>query len=211
METDAHIAPSRVIEAISVWFLPRFLGTFPYARSPLGALALRRVIEVWKPDSSTNTSLLASKRPASHRHRPRSPSSRSEATPATFFERPAPGQPRDRSPDGRRRDRHASVGLLEGLAVLLQGEVGVPLQVGRQPPFERRPLHAWSAGDGDGLDPAGLAAPLQLALDGRHRHGEGLRHLLPALAAVDRGEHPDPEVLRVRFHARRLTQDRYLC
>jgi hypothetical protein len=63
-----------------VWFLPRFLGTLPWARSPLGALALRRVMDVWKPDSSTNTSLPASKREASHLHSPLSPSSRSEAT-----------------------------------------------------------------------------------------------------------------------------------
>ena len=84
MQIDSHIAPSRVIEAIRVWFLPRFLGTLPYARFPLGALALRRVMEVLKPDSSTNTSLLASKRLASHRHRLRRPSSRSEAT-GDFF------------------------------------------------------------------------------------------------------------------------------
>jgi hypothetical protein len=42
----APIAPSRVIAAISVVFLPRFLGTFPYALFPFGALALRRVMEV---------------------------------------------------------------------------------------------------------------------------------------------------------------------
>jgi hypothetical protein len=63
-----------------VWFLPRFLGTLPYALSPLGALALRRVMEVWKPLSSTNTSRLASKRLASHLQSPLASSSRSEAT-----------------------------------------------------------------------------------------------------------------------------------
>src|SRR5215210_4553785 len=70
MEIASPIPPSKVIEAIRVWFLPRFLGTLPYARFPLGALALRRVMEVWKPLSSTNTSLLASKRLASHRQSP---------------------------------------------------------------------------------------------------------------------------------------------
>ena len=39
---------------------------------------------VWNPDSSTNTSRLASKRGASQRHRPRASSSRSEAT-GDFF------------------------------------------------------------------------------------------------------------------------------
>jgi hypothetical protein len=36
-------------------------------------------MEVLKPDSSTNTSRLASKREASHRHKPLACSSRSEA------------------------------------------------------------------------------------------------------------------------------------
>lgn len=31
---------------MSVWFLPRFLGTLPYARFPLGARALKRVMDV---------------------------------------------------------------------------------------------------------------------------------------------------------------------
>jgi hypothetical protein len=51
---------------------------------PLGALALRRIIEMEKPLSSTKTSLLASKREASHLHNPRFSSSRSEAT-GDFF------------------------------------------------------------------------------------------------------------------------------
>jgi len=43
---DSPIPPWRVIEVIRVVFLPRFLGTFPQALFPLGALALRRVMEV---------------------------------------------------------------------------------------------------------------------------------------------------------------------
>ena len=31
--------PSKLIEEISVTFLPQFLGALPWARSPLGALA----------------------------------------------------------------------------------------------------------------------------------------------------------------------------
>lgn len=40
------ITPSRVMDAINVVFLPRFLGTLPYALSPLGARALSRIMEV---------------------------------------------------------------------------------------------------------------------------------------------------------------------
>jgi hypothetical protein len=46
MVIEAPITPSRVMDAISVVFLPRFLGTLPYALCPLGALALKRVMEV---------------------------------------------------------------------------------------------------------------------------------------------------------------------
>jgi hypothetical protein len=45
-------------------------------------------MEVLKPDSSTNSSLLASKRETSQRHKPLASSSRSEAT-CDFFERPS--------------------------------------------------------------------------------------------------------------------------
>jgi hypothetical protein len=65
------------MEAMRVWFLPRFLGTLPYALLPLGALDLSRSMEIVKPLSSMNTNLLASKREASHFHSPRSSSSRS--------------------------------------------------------------------------------------------------------------------------------------
>jgi hypothetical protein len=46
MVIEAPMAPWRVMDAIRVVFFPRFLGTLAYARSPLGALALKRVIEV---------------------------------------------------------------------------------------------------------------------------------------------------------------------
>jgi hypothetical protein len=76
---DSPIPPWRVIAAMRVVFLPRLRGTLPYALFPLGALALRRVMEVLKPDSSTNTRRLASKWEASHHHNPLASSSRSEA------------------------------------------------------------------------------------------------------------------------------------
>jgi hypothetical protein len=67
----------KLIEAISVRFLPLFLGTRPYALTPLGARDLRRSIEICVPLSSTNTSRLRSKRETSHRHKALAPSSRS--------------------------------------------------------------------------------------------------------------------------------------
>ncbi len=69
---------------MGVWFFLRFLGAFPYARSPLGARDPGRVIEIWKPLSSTDTSLPASKRGASHLKNPRASSSLPEAT-GDFF------------------------------------------------------------------------------------------------------------------------------
>src|SRR5215213_4534835 len=128
------MAPSRVIAAIRVVFLPRLRGTLPWALFPFGALALKRVIEVLKPDSSTNTRRLASKREASHRHKPLASSSRSEAT-GDFFDGPsAIGQSGDGPAYGGCGDPLPEV-LLESLAVLFQGEVVVGLEVLGQPPF----------------------------------------------------------------------------
>jgi len=157
-----------------------------------------------------NTSRLASKRAANHRQNPRRPSSRSEAI-LDFFERPAPGQTRDRPSDGRRRDRHrAVVGLLERLAVLGQRQIVVVLEMGGQPPFEQGPLHRGPARDGLGIDVASLSAALEPALDGRYRHREGTRHLFPWRPAIHGGEHPEPEILRVRFHPPSLALDQHL-
>ena len=82
MAPSTHIdspIPYRLIEAISVRFLPLFLGTLAYALAPLGARDLKRSIEICVPLSSTNTRRLTSKREDSHRHRALAPSSRSEA------------------------------------------------------------------------------------------------------------------------------------
>src|SRR5215212_5125010 len=118
MHIDSPI-PKRLIEAISVRFLARFLGTRPYARSPLGARERRRSIEMCVPDSSTNTSRLTSKREASHRHSSLAPSSRSWAT-GDFFERPPPRKASDVSAHRGLRDRNASL-VFEGLAMLIEG------------------------------------------------------------------------------------------
>src|SRR5215213_898092 len=97
--------PSRLIEAISVRFLPLFLGTLPYALTPLGARDLKRSIEICVPLSSTNISRLTSKRVTSHRHRALAPSSRSWAI-FDFFERPLSRKAGYRAAHRRLRDLH---------------------------------------------------------------------------------------------------------
>ncbi len=72
------------MEAKSAVFLPLFLGTLPNARSPFGARALKRVMEVWVPHSSTHTNLFGSTLPARLRKAHLSRSSRSEE-PRVFF------------------------------------------------------------------------------------------------------------------------------
>ena len=54
MLIDAPI-PSSVIEVISVMFLPQLLGAFPWALTPLGALAYLGVRAMFVEASSTKT------------------------------------------------------------------------------------------------------------------------------------------------------------
>ena len=72
------------MEAMRVVFLPRFLGTLPNARSPLGARPRSRVMEVCVPHSSTHTKRPGSTLPARSRNASLSSSSRSEE-PRVFF------------------------------------------------------------------------------------------------------------------------------
>lgn len=76
--------PESVIEEISVMFFPQFLGAFPRALSPFGALAYLGVRAMLVEDSSTNTSRLGSTPLKRSRQTLRFSSSRSEAT-SDFF------------------------------------------------------------------------------------------------------------------------------
>src|SRR3954465_7207486 len=96
------------------------------------------------------------------------------------------------------------MGFLERLAVLFKRGAVVLPEAGREPPLKRHALHGGPAWDRLRFDMAGLAAALEPALDGGHRNREDPRDLLPGHPAVDRREHPDPQVLRVGFHVRRL-------
>src|SRR5215213_7156340 len=190
--------PSRLIEAISVRFLPLFLGTLPYALSPVGARDLKRSIEICVPLSSTNTRRLTSKREASHRHSSLAPSSRSEAT-GDFFERPPSREPADGAAHRRLGDLHARL-IEESLAMLGQGQVGVPLQLRRQPLPQGLALRRGPTGDLHRLHAPRLAPPIEPALDGRARDSEEVLHLRSRDAAVYRGERLQPEVLRIGVH-----------
>ncbi len=65
-------------------FLPQFLGAFPYALSPLGALAWLGVRAMFVEDSSTNTSRFGSTLLRRSQKELRAASSRSVA-PSVFF------------------------------------------------------------------------------------------------------------------------------
>src|SRR5215203_7072439 len=110
------------IDSISVRFLPLFLGTWPYALTPLGARDLKRSIEICVPLSSTNTRRLTSKREDSHRHRALAPSSRSEAI-GDFFEWPLSRKESYVTAHRSLRDLYARL-VFESLAVLPEGKVG---------------------------------------------------------------------------------------
>ena len=76
--------PSVLIEEISVTFLPQFLGAFPLALSPFGALAYLVVRATLVEDSSTNSGRLGSTPFRRSRKALLSSSSRSVA-PSVFF------------------------------------------------------------------------------------------------------------------------------
>src|SRR4051794_31457142 len=98
-----------------VVFLPRFLGAFPKARSPLGARARSGASPTFVPHSSTKRSLLGPRSFTRSRQRDRASWSRSEA--ATVF-LVGPPEAADRSARRGHRDPHAAAFALPQLAVL---------------------------------------------------------------------------------------------
>src|SRR5215203_2043547 len=164
MHIDSPI-PCRLIDAISVRFLPLFLGTWPYALTPLGARERSRSIEICVPLSSTNTRRLTSKRETNHRHRALAPSSRSEAI-FDFFEWPPSWKPSNVTAHRSLGDLQPTL-VLKGLAVLGQGQIGVGLQLRRQPLPQDLTLHRGSTGDLVDCHIPCEAPPFEPALDGR--------------------------------------------
>ena len=184
--------------ARSVVFLPRFLGAFPKALSPLGARARSGASPTFVPHSSTKTSLRGSSRATRLLQALLAPSSRSEA-PTVFacrstraggsrgsWSRPKPAPPAH-APTARgalraspRRSPRAGATGLAAPRRCAGCSASCPARPRRHLP--------------------GLAPTPQPAPDGRHRHPEQAHDLLPPLAPVDDGEHPYPQVLRVRVH-----------
>jgi hypothetical protein len=118
MVIDSPMAPSRVIEAISVVFLPRFLGILPRRLVFVDESGFHTSMTRLRARAPKGERAYASKWEASHRHRPLTSSSRSEAT-CDFFDRPGSlWQALDGPAHRGGRDQYACV-LFEGLAMLL--------------------------------------------------------------------------------------------
>jgi hypothetical protein len=119
------------------------------------------------------------------------------------FERPPSRHESDSAAHRRPRNLHPLI-LLESLAMLLKGQLGVALQLARQPLGEHVPFHGGRAGNGTRFHPARLSAPLEPTLYGGQGDPEDPRHLLAVHTAVHGVQHLQPEILRVRFHAEKF-------
>src|SRR4029453_3934179 len=84
--------------------------------------------------------------------------------------------------------------------MLSQGQVGIRLQLRREPLPQGLAFHRWSAGDLVYFDVPRKAPPFEPALDGREGDSEGLCDPLFWDAAIYSGERLQPEVLRVGVH-----------
>jgi hypothetical protein len=184
---------------MSVTFLPQFLGAFPRALSPLGALPYLGVSATLVEDSSTNLSRLGSIPLRRSLKEPLDRSSRSVAT-TDFFE--GPTEPAHGPAHRRHRNRNASLvlpkpavarkcGVVVGFELLPQG---VSLLFGGEDPrcpSRRRPRRYVLP----------LAAALEPAFESGERDPEGARRLLPGHPALQGAERLDPKVFRVSVHA----------
>src|SRR5215212_6542172 len=183
--------PSKVTDEMRVTFLPQFLGTFPRALSPFGALAYLGVRATLVEDSFTNTSRPGSTPFRRWRKALLFSSSRSVAASVFFVAPPqlpsyGPAHGRDGHPNARL--------LLPQLAVALQGGVVVRFKLLPQEPL------LFGAREDAPPPPRGepgrevLAFPLHLdpALEGGKGDGEDLNDLLPRDAPLDSLNGPDP-------------------
>src|SRR5215212_6868879 len=84
--------------------------------------------------------------------------------------------------------------------MLPESEIGVGLQLRRQPLPQRLAFHRWSARDLVDVDVPCVASPLEPALEGRAGDSEEVLDLLSWDATVDGGEHFQSEVLRICVH-----------
>ncbi len=178
----------------------RYFALFDDAMISMHSAVRRVMMEVLNPLSSMNTSRLASKRAASHRHKPLASSSRSEAM-GDFFERPAAARQARDPPAHRGRRYLHPVDLLQRLAMLRERRVGVVFEPGREPFLEQGTLPGGRTGYRRGRNVAGFPSPPESALDRGHADPEDARHLLAGYPAIDGVQRLEPEVFGVRSHA----------
>src|SRR5215217_5901823 len=119
--------------------------------------------------------------------------------PSTFFEWPPSRKPTDIAAHRSLGDLQATL-LRKSLAMLPESEIGVGLQLRRQPLPPRLAFHRWSARDLVDVDVPCVASPLEPALEGRAGDSEEVLDLLSWDATVDGGEHFQSEVLRICVH-----------
>jgi len=84
--------------------------------------------------------------------------------------------------------------------VLLQGGVGMRGELSTQGVIVSGADRGRSAGDGAGIDAAGLPALVEVAVDGGQRHIEDAGHLSLARASIDRRDNFGSEVGGVCSH-----------
>src|ERR687890_874702 len=148
-------------------------GFWAHSQTPAHPWEPAPAVVSWRCASRTRPPTRSDRGPPSPlaRGTPPSPLRRARRSLGSFFERKPEGL--EGPTHGRTRNRHAAL-LLEELAMLFQGEVGVQANLGGQPLLQRRPFGRCGTGDRLGLHPSGLAAQPQVALDGRDRDAEGL-------------------------------------
>jgi hypothetical protein len=154
------------------------------------------------PHSSTNTSRSGAISRAPLRQSARFLPRRARRPGGTFFERQP--QAREGAADAGGGDRHAVL-ILEELAVLFEREIGVAQHLPGQRLLQRPALASRGAARRLRIDAPGLAPQPEVAPHAGFGDAEGPRDLLAWHPAVDGGEHPEPEVLRVWFHAPSFT------
>lgn len=124
--------------------------------------------------------------------------------PETFFEWPTARKSSDITAHGGLRYLHTSL-LEERLAMLLEGEVGIFLQVLWQPLLQGFALNRGPAGDLVGVYISGVASSKQPAFYRGQGDFEELEDFLPWDAPVHRREHPQSQILRIIVHKDILT------
>src|SRR4051812_33417949 len=84
--------------------------------------------------------------------------------------------------------------------MLRERQVGIVFELAWQPPLEQGPLPGRRTGYGDRLHVSALPPELEPTLDGGHGDPDELGHLLAGHPAVNRIQHLQSQIFRVRSH-----------